>query len=138
MTPGDRHLVVLVGAGSLVGGTLRYLLALPWLAQPVDSFPWGTLLANVIGCLLIGFWFGLSSAGRGWYASKRVQAAVMAGVCGGLTTFSVFSLETLLLVEAGRWALAGSYVAGSLLLWLAMVWMGYAGGRFLGDKPSEK
>ena len=127
----DRQLVVLVGLGSLAGGVMRYLLALPWLGQPLASLPWATLLANVIGCLLIGFWFALSSAGHQWYASVRVQSAIMAGFCGGLTTFSIFSLETLMLIEAGRWWLAGSYVTGSLVLWLLAVWAGHAAGRIL-------
>jgi fluoride exporter len=138
VTREDRQLVVLVGLGSLAGGLLRYLLALPWLAYPVGSLPAATLLANVIGCLLIGFWFALSTAGRRWYASQRMQAAVMAGFCGGLTTFSVFSLETLMLIEAGHFLLAAGYVFGSLPLWLLAVWVGHAGAVFLAEKLGGK
>ncbi len=134
----DRQLLILVGLGSLAGGALRYLVALPWLDQPVDSLPWATLLANVIGCVLIGFWFALSSAGRQWYTSVRVQSAIMAGFCGGLTTFSIFSLETLLLVEAGRWWLAVGYVIASATLWLCAVWSGHVMGCFLAEKLFEK
>jgi fluoride exporter len=134
----DREFLIAVGAGSLAGGLLRYLLALPWLASAGEAFPWPTLLANVLGCLVIGFWFVLASRSAEWFAGARVQAAVMAGFCGGLTTFSVFSLETLMLVEAGRWPIALAYVMLSLPVWLAAVWAGWWIGRLTVTQVGEQ
>ncbi len=134
MRRGDVLILVAVGAGSLAGGLCRYLVSLPWAGQGSDGFPWPTLLANVVGCGLIGFWFALCAAGGGWYTSPRVQAAVMSGFCGGLTTFSIFSLETLTLLESDAWMLAVIYVMASLVLWLFAAWAGFIAGCHLLDR----
>lgn len=134
MRRGDVLILVVVGVGSLAGGLCRYLLSLPWAGQGSDGFPWPTLLANVVGCALIGCWFALCATGGGWHASPRTQAAVMAGFCGGLTTFSIFSLETLTLLESGQWVLAVVYLMASPMLWLLAVWAGFIAGRHLMEK----
>jgi len=114
-----------VGLGSALGGILRWLLSspLPVAGQLMASgFPWATLGVNASGSLLIGFY-----AAR--WRGTRGQLFFMTGFCGGYTTFSVFSLETVLLVQAGRAGLAATYVLASVILWLAAAWTGYAIGR---------
>ncbi len=103
-----------VAAGAALGGLVRGALAV---FAPVSALPWPTLAANIAGSLLIGFY-----AGRVMRTRRLVSDAerhfVIAGVCGGMTTFSVFSLETVALATGGAWALAGGYAAVSLAAWL--------------------
>lgn len=100
-----------VAFGGAIGAVLRYLVGL------AVAFPYGTLTVNVIGSFLMGLVFvGLSAKGL-----DRFAPLVMTGMLGGFTTFSAFSLDALKLVEAGRLALAGGYVAASVLLSLAAV-----------------
>jgi fluoride exporter len=114
-----------VALGSMLGGLARALCSHFMLAALGPGFPWGTLLVNVVGSALIGLYGTLAAPDGRLFPSPAQRQFVMAGFCGGFTTFSVFSLETLLLVESGRMAVAGLYVALSLLLWLAGVWLGH-------------
>jgi CrcB protein len=91
------------------------------LAQP---FPLGTLLVNVLGCLLIGLFY--ASAERGTIASSEIRLLLTTGFCGGFTTFSTFSYETLTLLENGQYTLVALYVAGSVLLGLLATFAGVA------------
>ena len=110
--------VLLVGAGGALGAVGRYGLSLlPWRGD----FPLPTLLTNLLGAVLIGFIAGLAGRGRlpsGWTLFWKT------GVCGGFTTFSTFSLESLVLLEDGRPVLFGGYVLLSVTLCLAGVWLG--------------
>ncbi|HUR38247.1 MAG TPA: fluoride efflux transporter CrcB [Planctomycetota bacterium] len=109
--------LLLVGAGGLVGSMLRYgisLLMLPW----TSKFPWSTLSINILGCFLIGLAVPLLKGKPEW------QVLVVPGLLGGFTTFSAFGNETQELVKAGTPALAGMYVAASVGLGLAAVWIG--------------
>lgn len=120
---GRLSLYAAVGAGGALGSAARYGVSLA-LASP--GFPWGTLAVNALGSFLIGLYFG----GTDGEAAGRPLAGqfVMGGFCGGFTTFSIFSLEALQLAQADAWGRAGAYVAGSLVLWTASVWLGYASG----------
>lgn len=113
-------LSALVLAGSALGGLARYWLAIwvGWLLGP--SFPWGTLLINVLGSGVIG------AAGAATDAREHaaVRAFLMVGVCGGFTTFSSFSLQTLELLQDGRTPAAFGYAAMSFALCLLAVWAG--------------
>jgi CrcB protein len=116
-----------VALGSMLGGVLR------WLAGVVVhdhfgavGFPWATLFVNVTGSFAIGFYAALTGPdGRG-RASPGQRQFVMTGVCGGYTTFSIFSLETLRLMQSGDLRAAGLNVGISVVAWLAAVWFGYA------------
>lgn len=115
-----------VAIGSAVGGVARYagtVFAFRWLGA---GFPWGTLLINVSGSLAIGALAVLIPA-DGRAVSENARLLLMVGVCGGFTTFSAFSLETLNLARSGEWALAGAYVLGSFVLCLLAVAAGYVG-----------
>jgi fluoride exporter len=122
--PALQHAYLAVALGSALGGALRWWLSELLQAAPGQGFPWGTLWVNVSGSLLIG-WYAARVAAAHGRRSKLRQLFFMTGFCGGYTTFSIFSLETLLLLQAGHLALAVSYVAASLLLWMGGVWAGW-------------
>lgn len=120
-----------VAVGSALGGVARYALA-GWVAQRWgEAFPWGTLLVNVLGCCAIGFFATLTAAEGRHPVGAAGRLFFMTGVLGGFTTFSAFSLQTLLLVRAGEWVRAGGYAFGSFGLCLAAVALGHAGAAAL-------
>lgn len=111
-----------VGLGSAVGSLLRYGVSLATLAAFGSYFPWGTLLVNVAGSLLIG-WLAATASRFPHRALARHQPLMVAGFCGGFTTFSLFSLETLYLAQQ-QGGLALLYVLISVPLWLLAAWVG--------------
>lgn len=115
--------LLLVGAGGALGAMGRYGLSLlPWQGE----LPLLTLTTNLLGAILIGLIAGLAGQGRispGWTLFWK------AGVCGGFTTFSTFSLESLTLLEKGRWLLGGGYMALSVIFCLAGVALGQRLGQ---------
>lgn len=121
----QASLYLAVGLGSAVGGTARSLISESMRNWAGSAFPLGTLFVNVTGSLLIGFYAALAAPEGRLFPGPRQRHFVMTGLCGGYTTFSIFSLETLRLVEAGRPALASLQVGVSLAGWLAAVWTGY-------------
>ena len=90
-----------------------------------ETFPWGTLLANITGSLIIGFFATLTGPDGRIFASSTVRQFVMIGLCGGYTTFSSFSLQTLNLANDGEWLQAGGNIIGSVVLCLLAVWLGH-------------
>ena len=117
--------------GSALGSVARYLCSLALLSAFGPAFPWGTLAVNVLGSFLIGFYATLTEAGGRMLASPAHRQFVLAGFCGGFTTFSVFSLETIFLIESRAFMLAAANVVVSLILWLIAVWLGYRTGARL-------
>ena len=115
---------VFVGLGGAAGSICRYLLGLLPL-KPVSGFPAITLCINIAGA----FALGLIGALAGKYAKLNPQLLLFlrVGVCGGFTTFSTFSLESLTLLERGKWLLGGSY----MLLSMALCLLGAALGQRL-------
>ena len=114
---------VCVAAGSVAGGVARYLLALTLAMGP--GFPWGTFFVNVTGSFIIGFYATLSGSDGRVAASVQQRLFVMTGFCGGYTTFSAFSLETLMLFRAGMAHTALIHIVVSLFGWLLAVWLGH-------------
>lgn len=112
-----------VGLGSALGSALRYLVSLASYATLGPAFPWGTLVVNLLGSWLIAA-FAAHAVLRVGGSVARWQPFLVAGFCGGFTTFSLFGLETLHLLERGRPGLALLYVALSVPLWLAAAWWG--------------
>ena len=114
--------ILVVGAGSFLGGAARYLISLA-MKGVGKGFPWATLAVNLAGCFLIGLLWGLFSKngteGGHWALFLTV------GFCGGFTTFSTFSKEAMMMLPAGNvWGFAG-YVALSVGAGIALVAWGY-------------
>lgn len=116
--------LLLVALGGAIGASARYGLGVAALRfAPNAAWPWGTFAANVIGGLLMGLLTGwLALRGEAGQETVRLFAAV--GVLGGFTTFSAFSLETMLMIERRQWALAGGYVGLSVVLAVAALFVG--------------
>ena len=125
---GPARLYAAVALGSALGSLARFGVSLGALAAFGPGFPFGTLAANVAGSWVIGLYAALSEPGGRLVASPAQRLFVLAGFCGGFTTFSIFSLETLRLAAAGAFGLAALNVALSVALWLMAVWFGYRAG----------
>lgn len=116
----------LIGLGGALGSVARAWLGNAMVALTGPSFPWGTILINIVGSFVIGF-FGTLTATDGRFAVPfDVRAFVMVGICGGFTTFSSFSLQTLELLRDGRPGQALANIALSVALCLASVAAGYS------------
>ena len=123
-----RHAAALYSAvalGSAIGGVLRAAAGLVFQAQAGPGFPWSTLFVNVTGSFAIGFYAALTGPDGRLLAGPHQRQFVMTGICGGYTTFSVFSVETLTLVQTGNLPSATLNVGASAAGWLAAVWLGY-------------
>jgi CrcB protein len=109
-----------------LGAAARYLCSLGAVAALGAGFPWSTLIVNVLGSFIIGFYATLSEPGGRLFPHPATRHFVLTGFCGGFTTFSIFSLETLRLAQTGNLLFAGANVAVSLILWLIAAWAGHA------------
>lgn len=90
-----------------------------------QTFPLGTLLINVLGSFVIGFFATLTGPDGRIFVSGDVRQFVMVGICGGYTTFSSFSLQTLTLAQDGEFLRAGLNIGASVMLCLLAVWLGF-------------
>ena len=115
--------ILIAGAGSCLGGMARYGITKLCTKPEAGTFPWGTLLVNLAGCLIIGILCGAIERGATLSAEMRLFLTV--GVCGGFTTFSTFMNENYGLLASGHTALFFLYTAASLIGGLALVWCGY-------------
>jgi fluoride exporter len=120
-----------IAIGSALGGMARYGLNGFVTQRLGDAFPWGTLLINVVGSFAIGFFFTLTGSGGRWSVGEEGRIFFMVGICGGFTTFSAFSIQTLNLFRAGEWLRAGGYVAASVAFCLLAVWVGHVAASLL-------
>ena len=114
-----------IALGSALGGVGRYALSSAianWFGQ---GFPWGTLIINVTGSFVIGFFAALTGPDGRLLVAADARQFVMVGLCGGYTTFSSFSIQTLNLVQDGEWWLAGANIALSVVACLVAVWLGF-------------
>jgi fluoride exporter len=118
-----------VAAGGAIGSLARFWLAAAMTALTGPRFPWGTLLINVLGSGVIGLVAAVTLAPARVALHPDLRVFLMVGMCGGFTTFSAFSLQTLELLQAGDSGPAVLYVAGSVILCLAAVWCGWLLGR---------
>jgi CrcB protein len=120
-------LIVLVAFGCALGGLCRYALG-SWVARKTGAaFPWGTLVVNAIGSFLLGAVLGAGIGPEGEGASLGgIHALLAIGFCGGLTTFSTFSLQSLNLLSRQAWPRLVGNVVGSVVLCLFCCLGGYA------------
>ena len=105
-----------IAMGGALGSMARY-----WMSEAVarvagEAFPWGTLLVNVLGSFVIGWFYTLTLPLGPWPATQGMRLFVMVGICGGFTTFSAFSLQTFDLLRDGENTRALAYIAASVLL----------------------
>lgn len=115
-----------VAVGGAIGSVARFWFTGVSARLFGETFPWGTLLINILGSMVIGFFVALTSPEGGRYiVDPNIRAFVTVGLCGGFTTFSAFSLQTLVLMQEGEWLHAGGYIVGSVVLCLVAVWLGY-------------
>jgi CrcB protein len=114
---------IFIGGG--LGSLARWWLS-GFIASSVgQTFPWGTLVVNVSGCLVIGFFATITGPDGRWLAPASFREFFMLGICGGYTTFSSFGLQTLNLVEDGEFLYAGANVVLSVVSCLLAVWLGH-------------
>ena len=114
--------VLLVGVGGFVGSIARYLVAVLFANQMSSVFPFATLAVNIVGCFVIGVLFALSD--RGNILSPEWRVLLTTGFCGGFTTFSTFSYESLRLIQGGEYLYVALYVLASVVIGLAATYVG--------------
>ena len=117
--------------GSALGGMARYGVSGAVARRIGETFPWGTLTVNVSGSFVIGLFAALVAAGGALGGERMVGALVLTGLCGGYTTFSSFSLQTLNLARDGEWPRAFANIVASAALCLLAVWAGFALGALI-------
>jgi fluoride exporter len=118
---------ILIALAGLIGTLLRYWLAELVARQYGETFPWGTMAVNLIGCLITGVVFFLTE--ERFVLSHTVRTVVLIGLLGGFTTFSSYGLQTFTLLRDEEFGLAILNVVTSNILGLFMVWIGYFVGR---------
>ena len=120
---------ILIGLAGLVGTLLRYWLSGFVARQYGETFPWGTMAVNLIGCFVTGVVFYLSE--ERFLINPAVRTIVLIGLLGGFTTFSAYGLQTFTLLRDGQLGLATLNVAVSNVAGLLLVWVGYVLGKAL-------
>jgi CrcB protein len=119
----QAYLYIMIG--SALGGAGRY-----WCSGYVarhfgETFPWGTIIVNVAGSFVIGFFATLTGPDGRFLVNTTARQFVRAGLCGGYTTFSAFSLQTLNLMRDGEWLRASGNIGLSVVLCMLAVWLGH-------------
>lgn len=123
-----QNLFIIAAFGAL-GAVGRYLSS-SW-AQRLfgESFPYGTLLVNVVGCFLLGYLMHVGESAK--FLSESLRLGLAVGLLGALTTFSTFGYETFVKLESGQYGLALTNIAANMLIGLAAVWAGISLARIL-------
>ena len=120
-----------VAIGGALGSMARYGMSGFIAALTGSTFPYGTLVVNVTGAMLIGFLATLSGPESRYFIPVSGRLFMMTGICGGYTTFSTFSLESANLMRDGEWAAALANVGFSVILCLVAIWVGHVGALVL-------
>jgi fluoride exporter len=115
-----------IGLGGALGSIARFATYGLIIRLVGTGFPWWTLIVNVVGSAFVGFFAGLTQPDGRWFISVDARRFVIVGLCGGYTTFSTFSLETLFLVRDAQWLWAAANVIGTVIFCLLGVWAGHA------------
>lgn len=116
-------ILFLIALGGAVGSALRYLIGGAIQRSSASGYPVGTMFVNVAGCFLIGVFVRYL---LNMQTSAELRALLVVGFCGGFTTFSTFSFETVGLIEGGEYARATTYIVGSVVLCLLATFAGMA------------
>lgn len=118
------HSYIWIAIGSALGGVARFWCSGVAARLFGETFPWGTLIVNVVGSFVIGFFAVVSGPDGRLMVGSVPRQFVMVGLCGGYTTFSSFSLQTLNLLQDREYLYAGLNIGGSVLACLLAVWLG--------------
>ncbi len=116
--------IIIIGTGGFIGSVARYFISKLNLSIDFFSIPFGTLLINIAGSLIIGFLIGISE--KSTLLTSELRLFLMVGVCGGFTTFSSFAGENLVLLHNGQFLSVLLYSGLSILLGFFAVFFGYA------------
>ena len=117
---------ILVALGSAAGGITRYWASGVVANRIGQSFPWDTLFVNVTGSFVIGFLATMTAPEGRWLIGPYARNLLMIGFCGGYTTFSAFSLQTVNLLQDKEWLYACGNAVLNVVLCLMSVWLGHA------------
>jgi fluoride exporter len=120
-----------IALGSALGGVARFALSGFVAHQVGETFPWGTLIVNLSGSFVIGFFATLTDPDGRFLVGATARHFVMTGILGGFTTYSSFSLQTLNLAREGDWLRAGANAGGTFVLCFLAVWLGHVGAAAL-------
>lgn len=120
--------LLFIGAGSFLGGVSRYGLTRLVQDHILHVFPYGTLVVNIVGCFLIGLFYGLFD--RGHVLDPDIRMFLTVGFCGGFTTFSTFANENLSMLQGGNFLGMAAYAVLSFALGLLMVYLGQLAVKF--------
>lgn len=123
-----------VALGGALGSVGRFFLSGLIANRFGHTFPWGTLFVNIAGSFAIAFFATLTDPESRYMVSPNARIFFMTGVCGGFTTFSSFSLQTLTLAQEGEWLYAGANCGLSLIACLVGAWLGYVAARLFNPK----
>jgi CrcB protein len=129
---------VLIAVGGALGSMSRYACSRAVALSYGETFPWGTVVVNIAGSFIIGFMAGISGPDSRLIVSPNVRNFIMVGFCGGYTTFSSFSLQTLQLIQNGDAAEAFGNVLLSVAACMAAVTLGYLAGMFITGRSSAR
>jgi CrcB protein len=115
-------ILFIIGSGSFIGGVARFLTTRFVQNLTVSAFPFGTFMVNIIGCFLIGLFYGISDRGNLMNDEWRIFLTV--GFCGGFTTFSTFSNENLSMLRDGNFFFVALYAGLSVFIGLMATYLG--------------
>lgn len=120
-----------VAVGGALGSISRFWISGLVAERYGETFPWNTLVVNVVGSFIIGLFAAFTNPDGRWPASPVIRQFVMVGFCGGFTTFSSFSLQTLNLLRDREWLYAGGNVLLSVITCMFAVWGGFLVGAMI-------
>ena len=120
---------LIIGTGGFIGSVARYLISKIVQEASLSSFPYGTFVVNITGCLLIGLIIGIAE--KGTWLSPEWRLFLMVGICGGFTTFSTFAAENLNMMRDGQFFYVIIYTILSLLTGLIAVYFGHSVTKLL-------
>jgi fluoride exporter len=126
-----------VALGGAIGSMARFWMTIAMARLTGPAFPWGTLCINVLGAFVIGLFAALTGPQGRLPGAGDLRIFMMGGICGGFTTFSSFSLQTLDLLRDGRPLPALAYAGGSVMLCLVAVAAGYGAALMLAPRLAE-
>ena len=115
--------LLIVGTGSFIGGAMRYLLSTYIKNMYGQTFSWGTLVVNLLGCFVFGIIFALFSKHNS--TDNTFCLLLTTGICGGFTTFSTFANESVQMIQNGNIGEFIGYMATSVIVGIALIALGY-------------